>query len=400
MTNRDLQNLRSWNRRIAVTAAVLGAFCMAAAASAGPVDQARRMHDRLVGVPPSPSLLSAMTTEIAAGRPADAAYLAMDAPEGNFYTSSLKNWITPWTNEAGTIFAPLNDYTATVIGIIRDDAPFTEVLTGNVVYLGAPGVVSSNYSQSNNDHYEELESQHINLGDPGMLMRGRQSELPNSQLRGRDAAGIMTTRAAAEAFFSAGTNRAMWRFTSMNYLCRDLEDMRDSTRPVDRVRQDVNRSPGGDSQIFHNSCVACHSGMDPLAGAFAYFEWDSDRGRMIHTPGDVQQKNLINNNVFEPGFITIDNRWDNYWRSGPNAALGWRGPNSGGYGAKSLGEEVAMSRAFSICQVEKVFERVCLRPPGDQFDRDFVDTVADAFEGSGYSMKLVFAEVAAFCMGD
>jgi hypothetical protein len=192
----------------------------------------------------------------------------------------------------------------------------------------------------------------------------------------------------------------MWRFTSLNFLCRDLEDMRDPSRPVDRIRQDVNRSPGGDSEIFHNSCVACHSGMDPLAGAFAYFDWDEDRGRMVHTPGEVQQKYFSNNNTFPPGYITLDNRWDNYWRSGPNAALGWRAASSGGYGPKGLGEEVAMSRAFSTCQVEKVFQRICLRPPGDQTDRDEVDRIADEFEASGYSMKRVFAEVATYCMGD
>ncbi len=41
--------------------------------------------------------------------------------------------------------------------------------------------------------------------------------------------------AAAEAFFSAGTNRRMWRFTAINYLCRDMEQLHDVTRPGDWV---------------------------------------------------------------------------------------------------------------------------------------------------------------------
>jgi hypothetical protein len=397
-TSRAPRRLRP-HRSAALAFVALATLWGVGVASAAPIDQAKRMHDRLVGVPPSAGLLADMAADIAANRPLDAAYRAMDAPEGTFYTSSLRNWITPWTNEAMTVFAPLNDYSATVIGIIRDDVPFTEVLTGNLVYVAGPGVVAASYSQTDNDMYEQLETQRLNLGDPAVLTSMRQSDLPGSQLAARDTAGILTTRAAAEAFFSGGTNRAMWRFTSINYLCRDLEDMRDATRPVDRIRQDVNRSPGGDSQIFHNSCVACHSGMDPMAGAFAYFDWDEDRARMVHTPGDVQQKYFSNNNTFPAGYITLDNRWDNYWRSGPNAALGWRSAASGGYGPKGLGEEVAMSRAFSICQVEKVFNRICLRPPGDQNDRDEVDRIADVFEGSGYSMKRVFAEVATYCTG-
>ncbi|MGH0033527.1 MAG: hypothetical protein ACQGVK_00725 [Myxococcota bacterium] len=387
-----------WPAALVSVALVVG--WTAGAALAAPIDQAKRMHDRLVGVPPSPGLLADMTADIAANRPLDAAYRAMDAPEGVFYTSSLRNWITPWTNEAMTVFAPLNDYSATVIGIIRDDRPFTDVLTANLVYVAGPGVVSSNYSQTDNDMYEELQSQRLNLGDPAVLVPMKQSDLPGAPIAGRDAAGIMTTRAAAEAFFSGGTNRAMWRFTSINYLCRDLEDMRDPSRPVDRIRQDINRSPGGDSEIFHNSCVACHSGMDPLAGAFAYFDWDEDDERLVHTPGEVRDKYFRGSGTFPWGYITLDNRWDNYWRSGPNAALGWRSGISGGYGAKSLGEEIGLSRAFSICQVEKVFNRICLRPPGDQDDRDEVDRIADVFEGTGYSMKRVFAEVASYCMGD
>ena len=93
-------------------------------------------------------------------------------------------------------------------------------------------------------------------------------------------AGVMTTRAAAEAFFVAGTNRAMFRFTVLNHLCRDLEQIKDTTLPADRIRQDVSRSPGGDSRIFLNDCIGCHSGMDPLAQAFAYYNFDATSGRL------------------------------------------------------------------------------------------------------------------------
>lgn len=89
-------------------------------------------------------------------------------------------------------------------------------------------------------------------------------------------AGVMTTRAAAKAFFKDGTNRAMFRFTLMNHMCTDLEGVADITRAPDRIRQDVSRSPGGDSRLFHNNCVSCHSGMDPLAQAFAYYNYQYD----------------------------------------------------------------------------------------------------------------------------
>lgn len=363
------------------------------------IDRARRMHDRLAGVPPDATTLSDMATQIGLGRADLAAEIAMRNP--NFYNVVLKNFITPWTNEAQTVFAPLNDYTATVIGMIRDDVPFNLILSEDIIYTGANGVVSPNFQQTSNAHYEALEDDGIDLSDPALLIRRTQSGLPGSQLSPSDAAGVLTTRAAAEAFFVDGTNRAMWRFTAINHLCRDMEELKDITRPGDRIRQDVNRSPGGDSQIYLNTCFGCHAGMDALAGAFAYFDWDEDQGRMVHTPGVVQDKYLQNGNVFPFGYITTDNSWINYWREGQNSTLGWRGPTDRGFGPKSLGAEVASTRAFSVCQVEKVFQQVCFRGPRDQADRDAIEAIADDFEANGtYRMKSVFAAVAEHCMND
>src|SRR6056297_3356815 len=361
--------------RRALLAIACLALALAATAEAGPREQAKRLHDRLAGVPPTEQVLAGMEADILAGNPVAAAETAME--NSAFYNVTLKNFVTPWTNEEQTVFEPLNDYTATVIGMIRDDVPFALVLSGDIAYTGANNLVSPNYQQTSNDHYEALEAAGIDLSDETLLVRREQSRLPGSQLSSSDAAGVITTRQAAKAFFSAGTNRAMWRFTSINFLCRDLEQMNDITRPGDRIRQDVTRSPGGDSEIFLNTCFGCHSGLDALAGAYAYYDWDED---------------LLNGNTFPFGFATTDNSWINYWREGQNATLGWRGTTDRGFGAKSLGAEIASSRAFSICQVEKVFEHVCFRPPKSQSDRDAIETIADEFEADGlYRMKGVFA---------
>ncbi|MCG8590229.1 MAG: hypothetical protein MJE66_13135, partial [Proteobacteria bacterium] len=367
---------------------------LAAPALAGPREQAKLMHDRLTGVPPTDAMVTHMAGLIAADNGRQAALDAMDNPlNPSFYNSTLKNWVTPWTNEDMTSFAPLNDYTALVIGIVRDNRPFTDVLTADLMYT-APSV-TPDYSQFNNLHYERIEELGLDLSDDTVLMPTTQSGLDDSELSPNDAAGVVTTRAAGVAFFSAGTNRAMWRYTALNFLCRDMEALNDVSRPADRIRQDVTRSPGGDSEIFHATCVGCHNGMDALSGAYAYFEYDEGTGRVTHTPGIVQAKNLINDNVFPGGYITVDNSWTNFWRSGQNATLGWGSTPSSGFGPKSLGAEVAGSRAFAECQVQKVFQRVCLRSPSSDEDRAALETIADNFEQNGtYSMKGVFAEVA------
>ena len=126
-----MKSLRDWR---GAAAAALLAFCalgVPGAAAAGPREQAKRMHDRIVGVPPSDAMLSAMQADIAGGDPLAAANRAMTNPL--FYTSALKNFVTPWTNVPQTVFADLNDYSATVIGMIRDDVPFVQVLTADLV---------------------------------------------------------------------------------------------------------------------------------------------------------------------------------------------------------------------------------------------------------------------------
>jgi len=383
-------------RRFAGTGLLV--LACAAPAAAGPREQAKRIHDRLVGVPPTEAVVTSMAAKIAANDAIGAAYEAMQ--NRYFYSSALKNFVTPWTNVDRTVFADLNDYTASVIGMIRDDVPFNTVLSADLVYVGAPGVVATAYSHTNNDHYRQLEAARVNLGDPTRLVPVLQSSLPGAVLAAGETAGVATTRAAGEAFFSAGTNRRMWRFTTMNFLCRDMEQLKDVSRPTDRVRQDVSRSPGGDSSVFHNHCTGCHSGMDPMAGAYAYYEWDATSERVVFSRGQVQPKNLINANTFPFGYITTDDRWDNYWRSGPISVLGWRGTEPGGFGAKSLGREVTASRAFSVCQVEKAFAYTCFRPVGSPEDRAAVERIADVFEAGGYSMKRVLAETAAYCMGN
>ncbi len=353
------------------------------------------MHDRLAGIPPTESVLDAMESAIVSGDATGAAMLAMD--NSAFYNITLKNFATPWTNRDQTMFAPLNDYTATVIGMIRDDVPFNTLLSADLVYTGAPSLPIPPYSMTDNAHYAALEDQGIDL--KANLVPVAQSAVTG--LPAAATAGVITTRAGAEAFFVAGTNRAMFRFTLNNHLCNEMEQVKDITRSPDRIRQDVSRSPGGDSRIFMNSCVGCHSGMDPMVQAFAYYNFNENTGSLEYTPGVVQPKYTINSDTFKYGFITPDDSWNNYWRSGQNTVLGWNpGLPGSGNGAKSLGSELENSDAFARCQVEKAFRTVCLREPGNNADHNEVATISADFKASNYNMKTVFAETAVYCKGD
>jgi len=385
-------NQRTWRAAIAMGVALLSLQGWDPAV-AGSREQARRLHDRLAGVPPTDAVLTQMAADIDAGDPSSAAMLAMANP--NFYNVTLKNFVAPWTNRAQSVFVPLNDYTATVIGMVRDDVDFSTVLSADLLYVantsGAPA-----YSPANNDHYQYLDDNNVDLSTA--LQPATQSGLLGLPVAA--TAGIMTTRAAASAFFINGTNRAMFRFTLINHMCRDMEKIQDSSLPPDRIRQDVSRSPGGDSRVFLNSCITCHAGMDPMAQAFAYYNFNATTAQLEYTPAQVQPKYLINSSNFAPGYVTIDDHWDNRWRQGANQVLGFSSALPGsGTGAKSLGQEWAASDAFAECQVVKVFRAVCFRDPGNAADRQAISTIKAKFKTSGYKMKQVFADAAVNCMG-
>jgi hypothetical protein len=389
----DRSNRSGARRTLAVAIALLPALQPLAPALAGSTEQAERLFGRITGTLPSATVLTQMSADIAANNALAAAQLAMQDP--NFYNVTLRNFAAPMSNKAQSVFVPLNDYTATIIGMVRDSVPFNTVLSADLVYTGNVSGAPA-YSPANNNHYQYLDSNGADLSK--VLTPQTQSAL--SGIPAAATAGVMTTLGGASAFFYKGTNRAMVRFTMINYMCDDLNEIMDITRPPDRIRQDPSRSPGGDSRIFLGNCIGCHSGMDALAGAFAYYEFDVVSGQMVYTPGAVQGKYAINSGNFPYGHVTIDDSWINYWRSGPNALLGWSSALPGsGNGAKSFGQEIENSTQFANCQVQKVFQAMCLRPPSNAADRAQATKITSDFVSSNYNMKTAFAETAVYCMG-
>src|SRR5687768_3374956 len=166
------QTARSGKRRSVLVKATALALAIATFASvqqeASATDQSRRqakrMFDRLVGAPPTPALLNELEQRVATDGGVAAALYMLDSSQphsSHFYTTTLKNFATPWTNRDQTVFAPLNDYTATVIGIVRDDVDFRTVLSADVLYVGQG--ISPAYSTTSNAHYEALESNNVDL---------------------------------------------------------------------------------------------------------------------------------------------------------------------------------------------------------------------------------------------
>lgn len=374
-----------------------------------------------------------------------ATFLAMQ--DKNFLNVKVKNMVIPWTNKDQTVFFPFNDAAALLIGLIRDGTDFRKSLYGDI-YYDDPNITpptrfvfppsSSIAHTSDNTHFETIENQDLALKN--VLVATTQTGVTGMPAEG--VAGVMTTRAMQRAFFYGGTNRAMLRFTFINFLCNDFGQIKDITSNPERIRQDPSRSPGGDSSVFLNNCIGCHSGMDGLAGAFAYYNWgpyqfdaNATADSQAATYADqtnpnpaftlsgkqfastrVMPKYLQNFLSFPGGYQTTDDSWINYWRVGLDANLGWEGnttphiieyqPNSSSNpyqgvssnghtlgSAAQLGYELSHTEAFARCQVLQVYRHTCMNDPTEPQ----IEKLVTDFKGSNYNMLTAFSDAAIAC---
>ncbi len=148
------------NTGIRATHAAIAALCVVAAAAshAGPREQAKRIHDRLAGVPPSAAVLDRCRRRSRPATRSAPRRQAMQNPA--FYNTTVRELATPWTNRDRSVYAELNDSTATVIGMVRDDVPFDQVLYGDIVYVGSDSRDARwSTRRPTTTHYLELQQQ-------------------------------------------------------------------------------------------------------------------------------------------------------------------------------------------------------------------------------------------------
>ena len=377
---------------------------------AGPEDQAQTIHKRVTGVPGDAATLATMTGLVQSGNLKAAAEAALNGPRGsNFYDVVLPNVFTPFGNTDGLSTETLSDMIVTAIGMVRDQVDFRTALTGDALY--ASPLINRSYAVDENRHYEDLEEAifdgDFSMGDPTAVVNIGQ--VGNAGIAAENTAGLMTTRGFAEAYYDMGTNRRAVFFVYKYFMCRDLNEIMDTTLPTDRIRRDVSRAPGGDSQEFKNTCKGCHSGMDAQGGAFARYDF---RRRAItdaetdYCDGDTRiepdgrlrcrSDHKMNRNFeFAPsGYITIDDSWVNLWANGANASLGWSSsvPTSGN-GLRSWGNMIANSRAYSECMATHAFRQMTLRLD-TAGDASTITNLASRFRSSNYNLRDLFLEAA------
>lgn len=437
---------------------------------AAAVFQAKNLYERIARTPGSEAEIASMANLILQGKTDEAAFIPME--NVNFYKLNLKRMFQRWTNVEASDQGELNDMTATMIGYVVDNRAFNGVLYESFIYTAkaelidgaaddqkwkrrqnanfpfVSAILSYNEGQDNSDwddnrHYEELESRvmdwpfglerrdvndlYANLNHYGDFTAGTGGPSRSERVELVDQAGILTQRTFSKAAYLAGTNRRQIKMIMSNFLCSPLEEVHDINVPYVNIRQDIERNPSGSAQAFVSKCSGCHGGMDGLANAFVRMDFDDgsneiayykDLNRVGNPSGNGDPK-MFRSLAFENGFDPRDlpedeqNSWWNHWSTGQNSNLGWRagttqGDVTQGVGAKSLGEVLSKTQAFSTCMLEHSFKNICGRDPTPSEAAELA-TKATSFENGGqyssygadgnYNLKAAFALVTPMCFG-
>ena len=391
-----------------------------------PTENHRRaafLFRRLTGVtvPVTHPLIAQMATEIAGGTRIGwlrAAQIATSQPE--FYNITVRDFAARMATREETVNAPLNDFVATIIGVVRDNENARSLLTGNFYYAADPdkaAVVDHLVDDilTSNNHYQDLERNRFNLAE--VLVRRTPQSIYDGQggvVANPDPAGLLTTRGWMEAHAVAGTNRRLVEYAFRQFMCVGMEHWADAYGPDNMVGRDIDRFPGNEHDTYTTSCRSCHSVMDSKRPAFARFDFSHGfiKNAFIHPPGDaphqmpqnpagVAEKMNRNDDVFPGGYVISNDEWVNHAVRGANEAFfGWRSERQRGYGVREFGQLLAGSEAFPRCLAQRAFRSVCKRDVAP-FERGMINQVAREFEENGYNLRLLFEMIAVTeeCMG-
>ena len=248
--------------------------------------------------------------------------------------------------------------------IVRNDRPFTEIVTADYTVLNSYSAIIYNNSEVgfSGDEYNEDEYR------PGQIFASREEgllEYPH--------AGILTSPVFLNRYPTSRTNLNRHRASVVlrELLATDILKVAD--RPIDPTKAVNLANPTREEA----SCKTCHVVIDPIAGAFQKFDsGDQERYRPDREwPTEM----------FLPGFGDQQMQVSDY-----GSALQW------------LGQRIAADERFPLAVVRNMYTRLVGKAPidfpenpkdGSYFawaaQDETVRAISQAFVESNYNLKVV-----------
>lgn len=374
---------------------------------------AQFLYQRLAGLkaPPTDSVIRQMVNELKIGNKLKAAEIATQA--SSFIDVTVRDFATKMSTREGITVSPLNDFIATIMGVVRDNKTATQLLNGSQYYALSSSMNTATLLANvlkSNSHYEAADTALASIS-PSLVVLTQKVASPDGTTVSDhpDAAGLLTTRNYMQTHAFQGTNRRIIEYAFKVFLCSPIDSWASTTNPDSHIGRDIGREP---VEEYNNKCKGCHTGMDGMRPAAAYYDFNQTDA--ITKAGWVQYKQIYNTsadhvddvgaqttstfvppkfrkgaNIFEGGYVVRDDSWVNY----ADAKLfGWNGATEGN-GLKGLGNMIATSNGFSKCMAKRVFKSVC----GEDIEAantGLVEKLANQFIKNNYNLRQLFVQVA------
>lgn len=285
-----------------------------------------------------------------------------------------------------------NDYRQAILGepmklvehIVRNDRPFTEIVTADYIMV-------TPFSARGYGVFDELKSKFKNPEDPfeyipvklKALVGRNKSENQESATGFYPHAGLLSTFQYLVRYPTTETNRNRLRARMyyQHFLGVDVLEL--AARVSDAAAVTAKYQI---PTMQATECVVCHKTLDPVAGVFQDYWKFADRGVY------GKRKGGWFTDMFPAGFEGEDLPSSERWRS-----LQW------------LGERTAKDPRFAVAMVEHVYYiltgRRALLPPKDlddplfaakhrayQVQRKEIEAIALRFAQNGFNLKNVFKD--------
>lgn len=269
--------------------------------------------------------------------------------------------------------------------IVRNDRPFTEVVTADYIMVSA-------YSARGYGVFEELKSKFKNPDDPfefvpvklkALVGRGKAGN-QDSTTGSYPHAGLVSTFQYLSRYPTTETNRNRLRARMFYQHFLGVDVLELAARVSDAAAATAKYKV---PTMEASECVVCHRTLDPVAGLFQDY-WRFDTNFAIYG----KRKGGWFTDMFGAGFEGEDLPAAERWR-----ALQW------------LGEKTAKDPRFAVAMVEHVYYiltgRKVLLPPKDLDDplypakvrayreqRRTTEAVAAKLAKNGFNLKVAFKE--------
>lgn len=262
------------------------------------IPKAKKLFERITGVKISKNsqAVKAMALKLSVNDNIGAAEIAVNDPL--FINVRSRNFALSLSNKSNSTNMNLDDTSLLILGVIRDNYDFRDILKAPYTYtLSNMSAYNNKFLTYTSNPYLEADNKllDLNLGleklnsfsilkeynsgkvakinsRSDLTLEQKNNSINESAIKFElfpEPSGILTSRGFASTQYSGGSNRRPVEFIVKNFLCSSMSEIGNNMASDAYVGKDIDRFVGGSYSNYVNNCKSCHTVMDGMRGAFA-----------------------------------------------------------------------------------------------------------------------------------